>query len=397
MTRTNNIVVTGAENGKAFTISSVCFLLYFLLKPFYLFASGTLQPGDFFLLLSVAFLVYERKGRLRNDDYLFVVFLGCIVVINFIYFSIYHGTEFLKSCLYYVFNYMVILCFRHFMYSKAWRYALGLVCKFNLLIQLAIFLLGMGSYWEGTYRYMGTYTDPNQLGFAIISTLAILFLLKDRWKYFFVLVAAVLVLQTSSSGMLISLLILVSLDGMIMLKRAMDNGGISYTVLFLIILGIGAVILLIMLDIIHIDWDHFRLSNKLSGHGSVLQSFIDDRALNVAQEHPAYFLFGYGEGFSFPRYGHHEEMHSTWISICYYYGVLPFCIFLAWIYSNIRHIRFDALPVYCAIFLEAFTLVNHRQASFWMIILLANVWCLEENENVYDYYDESEIEEQISE
>lgn len=386
--------MTRTDNYESFSISSVCFLLYFLLKPFYVFDSGTLQPGDFFLVLSFAFLIYERKKGLRNDDYIYGVFLICIILINFIYFHIYHATEFIKSCLYYVFNYMVILCFRHFMYDRKWLNGLCVVCKLNLLIQLFIYLFHLGGYWEGTYRYMGTYTDPNQLGFALISTLAILFLLKDKLRYLFVLIDLFLIIQTSSSGMLIALLILVSLDCLIMLKKAMDNGGISYTVLFLIILGIGAVLLLIMLDIIHIDWDHFRLSNKLSGKRSVLQSFIDDRALNIAQEHPEFFLFGYGEGFSFHRYGHQEEMHSTWISLCFYYGILPFCIFLSWIYSNVRHIKIDAVPVYCAIFLEAFTLVNHRQASFWMIILLANVY--NQKETVYEYNDKLLIKEKKS-
>lgn len=378
----------------SFSISSVCFLIYFLLKPFYLFGSGSLQPGDLFLLLSFAFLVYERKDDgLRNDDYIYGVFLICVMIINFIYFGITHGSAFLKSCLYYIFNYIVILCFRHFMYNKPWLRALGIVCKANLLIQLALFVLGIGSYWEGTYRYMGTYTDPNQLGFAIISTLALLFLLNDKWKYFYVLVAAVVIIQTSSSGMLMALLILVGLDGLILLKKSMDNGGIPYAVVFIAIIGAGAVIVLIMLDIIHIDWDHYRLSGKLGSNKSVLQSFIDDRALNIAQDHPEYFLFGYGEGFTYVRYGHWEEMHSTWISLCYCYGILPFCILLCWIYSNIRHMKIEAVPVYCAIFLEAFTLVNHRQASFWMIILLGNICCRSRIGNEYhEYNDTIEIE-----
>ena len=383
--------MTRTDNYPSFSISSVCFLIYFLLKPFYIFASGTLQPGDFFLVMSFACLAYERKKGLRNDDFIFGVFLVCVMIINFIYFYIYHGSEFIKSCLYYVFNYIVILCFRNFMYDRKWLKALGIVCKSNLLIQLAIFLLHRGSYWEGTYRYMGTYTDPNQLGFAVISTLAILFLLKDRWKYFFVLVAAFLIIQTSSGGMLITLCILVSLDGVITLKKAMDNGGISYPVLFIIIIGIGAAILLVMLDVIHIDWDHFRIADKLSGKESVLQSFINDRALNITQEHPEFFLFGYGEGFSFPRFGHHEELHSTWISLCFYYGVLPFCILLTWIYSNLRHIKLDVVPVYCAIFFEAFTLANQRQASLWMIILLGSVCCLKEKEDKKDEIATEEI------
>ena len=386
--------MTRTDNNVSFSISSVCYLIYFLLKPFYLFDSGTLQLGDFFLLISFAFLVFERRNGIRNDDYIFEVFLVCVFIINFIYFFIYQGSEFLKSCLYYVFNLIVILCFRNFMYDRKWLNALGLVCKMNLLIQLVIFLTHKGGYWEGTYRYMGTYTDPNQMGFAVVSTLAILFLLKDKWKYLFVLVAAVLIVQTSSGGMLMTLCILVGLDALIILKRSMDKGGISYTLLFIIILGIGAVMLLIMLDIIHINWDHFRISDKLNSNDSVLQGFINDRALNVAQEHPEYFIFGYGEGFSFPRYGHSEELHSTWISLCYYYGILPFCILLAWIYSNVKHIKLEMAPVYCAIFLEAFTLANHRQASFWMIILLANVCCRDASVN--EYYNQSKIEEKKS-
>ena len=52
------------------------------------------------------------------------------------------------------------------------------------------------------------------------------------------------------------------------------------------------------------------------------------------------------------------------------------------------------VPIYCAIFLEAFTLVNHRQASFWMIILLANV--CGQDDSAYEYNDELEIEENKS-
>ena len=383
--------MTRTDNNVSFGLSSISFLIYFLLKPFYLFGSGTLQLGDFFLLLSFAFLVYERKKGLRNEDQIFGAFLICVMLINFTYFCIYRGSDFLKSCLYYVFNYIVILCFREFMYDRTFRKGLALVCKMNILIQLAIFLLHMGSYWEGTYRYMGTYTDPNQLGFAVVSTLSILFLLNDKWKYLYVLVAAFLIVQTSSGGMLMALCILISLDCLIMLKKAMDNGGISYTLLFLIIFGIGAGVILILSDVIHIDWNHFRIGDKFGGNKSALQSFIDDRALNVAQDHPEYFLFGYGEGFQFPRYGHHEELHSTWISLFYYYGVIPFFILLAWIYSNVRHIKLNMVPVYCAIFTEAFTLAHQRQASFWMIILLANVCC--QDDSAYEYNEELEIEE----
>ena len=81
--------MTRTDNNVSFGLSAISFLIYFLLKPFYLFGSGTLQLGDFFLLLSFAFLVYERKKGLRNDDYIFGAFLICVMIINFTYFFIF--------------------------------------------------------------------------------------------------------------------------------------------------------------------------------------------------------------------------------------------------------------------------------------------------------------------
>ena len=258
------------------------------------------------------------------------------------------------------------------MYDKKWLSKLVLVCKINLIIQLIIYLAKMGDYWRGTYRYMGTYNDPNQLGYAIISTFAIIFLLNDSKKYIYFIIAVFLVFKTASAGMLIALIVMFSFDLINILKTVIHEK-LSVTKIPLFFCAIVLIGIVLTQNNHIIDLRGFRLEQKISKGSSVIQSFINDRGLNVAFDHPIYFIFGYGEGFKCERYGHSGEMHSTWISLFYYYGLIPFIILLKWIYSNIKGISRKYIPVYIAIFVEAFTLINHRQPSFWMIIMIGTL------------------------
>ena len=371
----NNVIAHDLQNSR---LSSVLFLIYFLLKPFYVFGSGSVQPGDCVLLAAFFFVLFEERNfRIHEKDKGIALFVLCVAAINTTYFLIYQASDFMKSILYYVFNLIAILCFRTMMYDRAWIKKLLGVGKLNLLIQVLCFFAHIGKYWQGTYRYMGTYTDPNQLGFAVISTLAIIFLMDDKGKYLYLAVSAFLIFQTASSGMLLALVLLSAFD-FANSCRSIFTADFSYGKAILAVCAMLALIVLMVNNPIQIDLGGFRIESKLNRGDSVLQTFIADRKLNVAVEHPAYFLFGYGEGFKFERYGHRGEMHSTWISLFFYYGIVPFIVLLRWIFGNIRGISRKYVPVYIAIFLEAFTLINHRQPSFWMIIMMGSLLRKEE-------------------
>ena len=364
-------------------LSSVLFLIYLLLKPFYFFASGSIQPGDCFLLLAFVLVLLKERNGLKIKDAEMVFFVFLVAVINVSYYLFYQAPDFLKSTLYYIFNLLAIICFRNMMYKSVWLKYLVTTCKLNLLIQLFCFFLKIGKYWMGTYRYMGTYRDPNQLGFAIISTLAIIYLFDDKRKYFYFFVSAFLIFQTASSGMLLALVLLSLFDFIILCRNILIKGMSIKFIILLIILIISLLFFLLVNGSISIDLRGFRIEQKINRGSSFVQTFISDRKLNVAFEHPVYFLFGYGEGFKFERYGYSGEMHSTWISLCFYYGIFPFIILLKWIYNNIRGIPIKYAPVYIAIFIEAFTLINHRQPIFWMIIMIGSLLRKDErNSNV---------------
>lgn len=364
-----------------YRISHVLFLIYILLKPFYIFGSGSIQPGDCFLLAAFFFVLVEESKRFKIIDTEIFVFVIFVAVINTSYYLFYQASDFLRSILYYVFNLLAILCFRNMMYDKNFMKHLVTVCKLNLLIQLLCFFTHIGQYWEDTYRYMGTYRDPNQLGFAIVSTFAIIFLMDNKRKYFYFFVSAFLVFQTASAGMLIALVLIFSFDLINGFRNAFIENISFKKIVFISILTL-AIILVCFIGNISIDLRGFRIEDKITkSNTSIIQTFIDDRRLNVAFEHPVYFIFGYGEGFKFERYGYSSEMHSTWVSLCFYYGIIPFIILVKWIIKNIRGVPVKYAPVYIAIFSEAFTLINHRQPIFWMIIMMGSILRKDEKNN----------------
>ena len=353
--------------------SSVCLLLYLLLKPFYIFHSGSIQPSDFILLVSFVFLIIQHKGKLiRRIDYSFFLFLVFVLIINLIYGLLYSSANFVWSILYYVFSFIVIICFRHYLEEKNYRKGLITVCKINLIVQLLLFVTKIGKYWSGTYRYMGTYTDPNQMGFAVFSTLAILFLLDSNDRYIYFVISAFLIFQTASGGMFVALLILVSFDIFVLLKKLLSS---TKTILYAAILFSLIVIVLVLITMgkINVSLGAFRLEEKMNRNGTIIENYLKDRLLSIVVEQPQFFLVGYGEGPLVSRFGHKGELHSTWISLAYYYGIIPFLILLNWIRRNTKDIQYKYIPVYFALFVEAFTLVNHRQPAFWMIIMLGSL------------------------
>lgn len=361
-----------------YDLSKLCFLIFFLLKPFYLLPSGSLQIGDFFLGLSFVFMIYRRKIKLEEIDKTFFAFFLCVIIINGIYGVIYTHLGFMISSIYYLFNLMVIMCFREFAHDGAFLKRVEVICKANLWIQLAIYCLGLGEYMGGTYRYMGTYNDPNQLGFAIISTFFILYILNAKRLIVYFVISTFLLFQTSSSGMLLSITVL-TVFWVLTQVKSMNLSTLRIPKMAVIGIGIVAICLLIVayknlniIDMIGINWEHFRVEEKMNKGSNPILSFLKDRNMMIITEHPEFFLFGLGEGYTDRYFGYYGELHSTVISLCYYYGIFPFFILVKWVIDNIKSIPLRVLPVYIAIFIEALTLVNHRQPSFWMIIILAS-------------------------
>jgi len=358
------------------------YLLFWLLKPFYLGKSGSMQLGD--LCLGISFLLVllgdGMQIHIDRKDVPLLMFVLSAAGINLIYSAIYLNVDFIKPILYFAFNFLCVYITRKFLEDSRFCRKLNTVLKFNLVLQLAIFLLGLGR-WYSADRYMGTYNDPNQLGFAVLSTYCLIYCLNRKQhtghQWIFFLLALFLIYETSSVGMFFGIALIFVFEQYFRLAKIESNTRKVWYIAYLtIISGIlvyaGSYFLLVVTGVVKTDINVLqRLANKFSS-GSFIDSFVKDRALGVVIREPIRFLYGSGEGVFKRLNGTGNELHSTWVSLLYYYGIIPFCFLLTWIRNNLKQIDWYIFPVYVCIFAEAFTLINHRQPSFWVLILLGS-------------------------
>lgn len=364
-------------------LALIFYFLFWLLKPFYLSESGSLQIGDLFLGLSFAFLWlgYGFSINLRKIDNYFYLFFLSVCLINVFYSMIYLNISFIKMILYYVFNFMVVYLYREFEATDNFYHNFARILKINLIVQFAIYLLGKGE-WYGGSRYLGTYNDPNQLAFGILSTYCLLFclsrIIKIKFRVLYFAISVFLIYQSSSMGMLMAIAILFVCEQYFKISDIKEGFSKSFYIVYLIIITV--VFFFIGIEMFKVviggDTDIFflkRLSEKLNREDTFIESFIRDRNLWAIVNKPINVLFGSGEAMMSRFADNNGELHATWLAFLFYYGIIPFLFIITWIRHNLKNLDLYTVPVYVCLFIEAFTLINHRQPSFWTLIALAHV------------------------
>jgi hypothetical protein len=381
-------------------------LIYLLLKPFYLFSSGGLQIGDVFLILAFVIMLISlkfnpdtRKKLLHivNDNKHFVIFTFLALMINVLYFIGQTQFQFLLSTLYFIFILMAIVLFSFFFKDRSFLAKVSKVFKFNLAIQLGIFLLGIGKFYDPT-RYMGTFNDPNQFGYYIlisfffIYAIRVLLNTKDRIVPYF-LITLFLIVLSASTGMLLGLGVFLTLSLMRKIKNIAQLPYQSVRKVVYSIVTVCVIVAFILLPLIGMTSNNNnpvrdainnqiiveRLTQKVSQSGGSQDSglsFWEDRGYDKIIEYPVYTLFGAGQG-AYDRFklaATDLEIHATFPSILFYYGIVPFSILMWWVYSRVKDSHPELLIMYVALLAESLTLSNQRQTLFWMIIVLGSLY-----------------------
>lgn len=385
-------------------------LAYLLLKPFYIFSSGGLQIADAFLLLAFALLVagswhipakHKLLAEAIQSNRLFVIFVACTIIINSLYFFVYPEFKFLLSSLYFVFNLVAIVLFAIFFKDKVFLARVGSIFKLNLLLQLALWVLHLGRIY-GDDRYMGTFNDPNQFGYYIILSFFFIYIidtiLKKKHTYIYYILAFFLILQSGSTGMLLG----IGVFSILFTIQAIAKQLASPARLLRRVMHSFAIVAILAVPLAIIG---FALSGFISGiapsteestifarldekteraSGDADTSILGDRNLDILIEYPHLILYGAGEGaldrFERATYPG-SEVHSTFPSILFYYGIIPFFVLVAWIVSRLRNVRWDIMVVYLSLFAVSFVLLNQRQTLFWALIVLAAFTVIYTNKN----------------
>ncbi|MBY5005162.1 hypothetical protein K6V33_02720 [Streptococcus suis] len=376
-------------------LSEILFYLFLLAKPFYFFKSGGVQPGDVFLALSAVAYIVENRLQLyyKSIDKAYLFFYFFVVVINLIYFSIYYGDtpvlSFILPILYYLYNLLVIILCRYFFKKKEGLLRLRTVVRLSLYIQLILYFVAPSFLVDTSeVRYTGTFNDPNQLGFFLLSSIYVIVVinrkLKQRERLIDHICAMILLFATSSTGILLGFASLY----FFYLLFFEDMTSLLNKVLLFIFGGLVAVLLLQIVGTTFISGfeDSFLykrlmtkidkgLTNSSNNSGSYGElTLIQERGIDRVLLYPQYILFGAGEGYykRFVLSAIQLEIHSTFLGMLFYYGIIPFSSLLYWIWGNIRKSGQLIWIVFLPLIIESFTLANQRQPYFWILFVLAS-------------------------
>lgn len=392
-----------AEHEERLQIHHVLFLLFIMLKPFYLRSSGTLQVSDFVFLLSFVFWFFHNRGRIAftHGNQYYLAFVLCVLGINIAYSIMYFDSvmkyrasdNLLVNILYYTYNLLVVLQFSDSMPNHSFIKSLYRVSIVNIIIQAVVFLLGYGRYYYGI-RYQGTFNDPNQLAFFLFMSFLVVFVLSSYFRdrscksqtlinSLLFLVVIYLIAQSGSTGVFLG----VAAFSLSMVYAFLHSErGPLFTALkcfFLLSLLIAVFFVICGFADLSASENYLmqRVSDKIDKvYGGGIAALLEERGIDKMYNYPQYLFFGSGEG-NYARFAPSAyEVHSTIPSILFAYGILPFLLLFKWFRVNLKKVYYVIIPAYIGLLFESLTLLNQRQPMFWMLILLGSLAYQHKNE-----------------
>lgn len=381
--------------------AKVSFLIFLALKPFYIFDSGGIQFADIFLVLSaliaLPLLFLNRKNGLMKELFyenkLFVLFTALATLVNLYYFSTLGKVSFVLSLLYLVFNLVAVMLFSYLGRSRRFLIKISVILETHLMLQTVVFFLGAGRMYDEV-RYMGIMNDPNQFGFFVFIAFLYIYVIHRSLNInslrtgLSLALTVFLVFLSGSTGMVLGLGVLITV---MLCYKLLQIGHTRYVVIQKTMYALAIFIVTFMLIIIPagllVGGESVekmmsnqvlieRVSNKVSSGGTTNNlTFWEDRGYDKLYFYPQYVIFGAGQGeyYRFSKAATDIEVHATIPEILFVYGIVPCCVLLLWIYQRAKDAPMYAKIALLALLVESFTLLNQRQAFFWMFIVLMGV------------------------
>ena len=376
------------------------FLLFLFLKQFYILPSGSLGMGDYclagcFLTMILSDYPKRKQPQVWKEDRLLLAFLFCVLVINGVYAGYTRDGGYLKYTVFWWFNGAAIWSMRrlaaadgHECDGVPFLRHVNLVVKGNVIVQFVICLSGQGrifqEYWGAT-RYMGTFNDPNQLAFFLFMMLLLLFLYRcrfgDRTFGIFYVLSVWVILESKSTGILLGTAAFtfgVGVWGLWNLYWSKRMPRWMWAAAGVCAVSLAVIVTIVIwpapdFDVQKVDYNMLtRIQEKIwkAVHGG-LGGMLLDRGAEKLMLYPRYLIFGAGEG-GFERFTLVRlvsEIHSSFLSIWFCYGMIPMTVLMVWLVRRLKAVRGQMWIAVTALLLESFLLVNYRQPLFWMILL----------------------------
>lgn len=360
--------------------------IYLLLKPFYTMSGGGFQISDLFIPIAFIFFLISKDSKnlfaksIKGNGKL-LIYTILANVINLLYFIMYLSPKLLISNLCLIFIFIGIICFENSIKNTNFLLNVNKILKLNIVIQLIIFLLGLGRYYC-LVRYQGTFNDPNQFGFYILLSCSTIYILNNKLSkkstisnLLFMSISTFLIFQCASTGMFLGISIFLGLYLVnLFIKMNKKNVGKYIIVAIILVLFVNLVNFIFPNNFFEkVTTSNIveRTKKKVNNFDTGEVSFAQERGLDKITMYPQYVIFGAGEGVyeRFQTY-YVNEMHSTFPSMLFYYGIIPFMFVVLWFLGKLKNIKFDYIVPTVAIIMESFTLLNQRQLLFWVFFIL---------------------------
>ena len=367
------------------------FLLFWLLKPFYLWESGTMQISDFVFVLSFFVWIVDKRGLIiiEKPHLYFILFVLGTFIINAIHAVLNADDVFLISSVYYLYNTFMIISVSEYKENDIFLKGLLKVSYINIFIQLLVMIMDQGRYFYGSPRYMGTFNDPNQFAFSIFTSFLLIYVItlyfqsmgkksKKLLVFMMFILVFYLIVRSSSTGMLLGISSFVFFLVVYYIFSKRTPVFTLFKVLFLVtFVGIITYVLFVGFDLdsINTQTDLVRRLlgkfNKVDANG--LRALIEERGIDKLYNYPVYNIIGAGDGLYGRFVDSAFEVHSTLPGALFYYGIIPFILLITWMWSMLKGTNIAITPVYLALLVESLTLANQRQPVFWMLLVLCGL------------------------
>lgn len=358
------------KKNRIFFLLSLCLLTL----QFYIFPSGQPQPAHVLALLFILTALLKTptfKTLNEKPITLFAIYTLYTIVINAICTFLYSDQTFLPNILYSAFNFLLFLSAATFFTQK--EKALTKYVKKPILISLVLtvffYVIGIGRY-DFFPRYNAFFNDPNQMAHWALCCFSILCLLgiNNKWLIIGGFSLFVICISSSSRSALLGLFPMF-IGYLIYIRKNIKTKNNSKFNLFIFITFISFIAILSYLLIESSFWEKsdsisFILERTESTDTS---QQLDERGYNLFFQYPEYLLFGSGHG-GFSRFSRTEEIHSNWMGLLFYYGLIGFVFFVSHLLIMLKRLPLHLILIAAGPLLYGFSTFGLRTPVFYFYL-----------------------------
>lgn len=363
---------------KKTTLRSLLIMLGISLTPIYLWSSGGVQIAHILLFLGAAWVLWAKGPSMDQAGWIFSILVVYIAIRDSFNAIFDTSLDSVLPIFYAAFSWWIYISMRRWMLDDAaWKYAAWGLFLSGVIAVAGVVMMGYGATVDSEegWRSIGTFNNPNQLGYFAVcmASLSCLFYVRGvlTLPRLLMLLAGALFLAVASLS-----------------KAAMIACGFCLLVAGFVasrsrakfVVGCVVASILVSVSIFLVNagaLDNYKFFARLASIGSQRDDSMEGRGYGILTDAGAFeFLFGYGAQEVRRLVGH--ELHSTIASYFANYGVFGGILFVAVLGLWCRQVlKTYGVPGFLALvvppMLYGLTHNGSRFTVFWLLLALSMV------------------------